>query len=71
MSRVIAYLTSDGDKHYLNVMGTGNTFHQFEVDSRTLARLNVEAAERLLLEVRGTYATRMNAPVLASEGPIG
>ena len=59
----IAYFTTAEGRHHLCVMADGQ-FYRFNVDIRTVARLVVEGAERLLLVTPRAYARRIDAPPL-------
>lgn len=60
----LAYLVTEGDKHYLCILADGQGYFRFEVNLATLARLNVESAERILSAVHGGHAARMGAAPL-------
>ena len=49
---VIAYITTEGNKSFLNVLdfdGEGGKFHKFPVNETALMRLNAEAANTVYL----------------------
>lgn len=56
-----AYLVTEGEQNYLCVIDEVTGFHRFEIGLPTLARLNVESAERILTRIHGSFAQRIGA----------